>query len=568
MSLEAIVAEGEHFVGPALNDSSRAQILKAARDLLVADDSTSLRLALPDTKIAGSRAVVLSLSREKAPALVGVGKSSAFETSLREAVAAVRKLATPDEINSGRIKIDVVKECGAAQKYDSRGRAILDPSLEGLWLPSGALLLLPEELSSRPLISEKGVLQSKALAAYLLGSRKISLEEDPGKPGRSYCSVKFDSFMEGANRDLVDLFRGNPTVVPEPDALLRVCIEAGDYLVRHQHEEGLFDYRYEPRTNEIIADYNEVRHAGTAYSLLDLYSATKDVRYRVAGERAIDIMLRWVRTVESDDREAIVYERGQAKLGGTALAIVAILKHVETTGETKWLDHAKKMGRFLLFQQQKDGRFGSKYFFAEKKDDPFESLYYPGEAVLALTRLHEADPDNPDWLPAAERGVDWLINVRDANKKASALPHDHWLLIALNELYPLTRNKNHLAHAERVSASIVAAQRKTSIYPDWIGSFYNPPRTTPVATRAEAMVAMCRLARESGGKCEPYLEALKKMAVFQMRCRISAENGMYLPRPDLARGGFRRSLTDWEVRIDYVQHDLSSLLGLRSILLQ
>ena len=154
------------------------------------------------------------------------------------------------------------------------------------------------------------------------------------------------------------------------------------------------------------------------------------------------------------------------------------------------------------------------------------------------------------------------------SKKTSALPHDHWLLIALSELYPFTSNKLQLAHAERVSASILAAQRKTSTYPDWIGSFYNPPRTTPVATRAEAMVAMCRLARESGGKCEPYMEALKKMAVFQMRCRISAENGLYLPRPDLARGGFRRSLTDWEVRIDYVQHDLSSLLGLRGILLQ
>ena len=58
-----------------------------------------------------------------------------------------------------------------------------------------------------------------------------------------------------------------------------------------------------------------------------------------------------------------------------------------------------------------------------------------------------------------------------------------------------------------------------------------------------------------------------RMAAFQRRCQLTPENALYLPRPDRALGGFRRSLTHWEVRIDYVQHNLSALLGLRSILL-
>ena len=57
------------------------------------------------------------------------------------------------------------------------------------------------------------------------------------------------------------------------------------------------------------------------------------------------------------------------------------------------------------------------------------------------------------------------------------------------------------------------------------------------------------------------------MAAFQMRTQVTPWSALYLPRPDLALGGFRRSLQNFEIRIDYVQHNVSALLGLRSILL-
>jgi hypothetical protein len=40
---------------------------------------------------------------------------------------------------------------------------------------------------------------------------------------------------------------------------------------------------------------------------------------------------------------------------------------------------------------------------------------------------------------------------------------------------------------------------------------------------------------------------------------------MYFDDPARALGGFTGSLTDREVRIDYVQHNLSSLLALYTI---
>ena len=83
----------------------------------------------------------------------------------------------------------------------------------------------------------------------------------------------------------------------------------------------------------------------------------------------------------------------------------------------------------------------------------------------------------------------------------------------------------------------------------------------------------CRLrlqdkARRTGRDRRPILEALLRMGSYLRRCQITEVSGLYLPRPDRAAGGFRRSLFDWEVRIDYVQHSVSALLGLRGILLR
>lgn len=546
-----------------MNDSTRAQLLKHARELLTAENPDQNQLAITESKTSRSRSIVLSLGREKACARVATGSAATLAGALRMAASALKKIASTEEISAGRIKIDVELPRLQQPKPGASGRAAPDFSLEGVELP-GNLLLLPEELSSRPLF--KGAeLQHGAITSYAQESRNIQPEKDPDKP-KEYGRVKYDSFIEGSNRELVPLYRGNSAAPVDPDVLLRASTEAGDYLLRHLHDEGLFDYEYDPKNNQMIADYNEVRHAGTVYALLELYGATADNRYRKAAERAIEMMLRWRRPIDEADSEAIVYQGGKAKLGASALALVALLEYQKVTGDSKWLSDAKKLGRFLILQQHKDGHFESHYFFSKNNDDSFDSIYYPGEAVLALTRLQLADPENLEWQKAAERAADWLVNVRDQGKKTDDLPHDHWLLIALNELVPLTNNKKHLAHAEKIASAIVNAQRVASVYPDWIGSFYDPPRVTPTATRAEGLAAMWQLAGKTGIKRDAYLEALKKAAVFQMRCQLTPENILYLPRPDIARGGFRRSLTDWDVRIDYVQHNISSLLALREIL--
>ena len=53
---------------------------------------------------------------------------------------------------------------------------------------------------------------------------------------------------------------------------------------------------------------------------------------------------------------------------------------------------------------------------------------------------------------------------------------------------------------------------------------------------------------------------------FQLQAQYLPELAMHLPRPQQALGGFRHNAASGEVRIDYVQHEISSLLSLAAIL--
>ncbi|MCB1037808.1 MAG: glycoside hydrolase family 127 protein, partial [Acidobacteria bacterium] len=382
--------------------------------------------------------------------------------------------------------------------------------------------------------------------------------------------LRFVSFAEGLGGQAVRLYRGNP-LEPEisTEALLAASQAGGDYLVRHQRSDGDFDYSYEPKKDSLNKGYNLLRHAGSAYALAELFQATGDARYLEASRVAIAALLKRSRPPLPKDGAdtflAIVSPGEEAKLGGAALAMLAILQYQSASGDDRWQVTAQSLARFLAFQQEESGYFRSKYFYGRPDEKPFDSIYYPGEAILALTRLHRLDGD-PRWLDAARKGADWLIDVRDGSKTVAELPHDHWLLMGLNEMVELVGDRRYSDHAAKIGQAIVQAQRKTWAEPDWIGSFYDPPRSTPTATRAEALVAMTRLAERSGADALPFREALHRMAAFQLRTQLSTANSLYLPAPEPGLGGFRRSLTDWEVRIDYVQHNVSALLGLRSLL--
>ncbi|MER3485237.1 MAG: hypothetical protein C4345_03915, partial [Chloroflexota bacterium] len=257
-------------------------------------------------------------------------------------------------------------------------------------------------------------------------------------------------------------------------------------------------------------------------------------------------------------------------LGGQALAIVALLERRRVTGTTGADMLITDLARFLLMMEMPDQP--GRYFMAyTQSDNRFlltpASDYYPGETLLALTRLAEHFPDSP-YREAARRAARYLVYQRDGNLPAlRAVPRDdHWLTIALSELYRLDSNPDdHLVaylQAERMIANQVTA---ADGYPDRIGAAKRDlgisyPST---ATKGEALVAAWSLANHAGDSAaaERLSTAALRNARFLMRVQYLPDTSQLFPRPDRLIGGWPGSATDHTIRIDYVQHNISVLAG-------
>ncbi len=345
-------------------------------------------------------------------------------------------------------------------------------------------------------------------------------------------------------------------------------MQGGRYLSRSVGADGRFVYSYNPKTNKAPPKYNMVRHAGTVFSMLDLYQSTKDQHLLRASERAIGYLLEAIEPFGKEpDKVAVLAYRGKIKLGGVALAIVALAEHVGITGDRRNLPVLKRLGRYIQQSQDTDGRFLHQRDFPSGAPRSFVSQYYPGEALLALSRLYAVDRDER-WLDTAEKNAHYLINIRDRGRPTDKLIHDHWLLYALNELYRFRPNPQYLTHSIRITQAIRNRQNRNPAFPDYLGSYYRPPRSTPTATRSEGLLAAYLLTRDFGSQkdAESILQAIGLGTAFQLQTQFRSESVLYLRDPQRSLGAFHRSLTDFEIRIDYVQHNISSLIALYRIL--
>jgi hypothetical protein len=223
----------------------------------------------------------------------------------------------------------------------------------------------------------------------------------------------------------------------------------------------------------------------------------------------------------------------------------------------------RKLAESIVAAQGEDGRFiVQKQRWPDGTVEPFESEYYPGEAILALARFSTIDPDGP-WLAAAARAANYLITVRDRGVKIEDLTHDHWLLYGLEALHQQKPDPIYVLHATKIAAAMVHGQILQPAYPDWLGGYHVPPRAGATATRAEGLLAAMRLLNSAKQPADAmmFLECAKRAVAFSLQSQLRPENAMYFKDPQRTLGGITESLTDFDIRVDTVQHNLSSLLA-------
>ncbi len=510
-----------------------------------------------------ARIVFVSVSDGRSPAETALGVGRGIETAAADAARALAShRRQPGELRL--LKIDVVGRVGDEESVERGG--VGDRGLQGLAFAARTrLAFLPEELVARRLVTREGDLAVERIAreARRRGARwpKGARQSMDSLTARRFDA---DSFVFDGRR-VSELYRGHRRDYRPTPQLLRASVaQAASYLQRMVDRNGRFVYSYLPKQDTAKDDYNMVRHAGTAFSMLEAWKASRDPALLDAAERALSYLKTFIQPFGPPHQQAaIVAFRGKIKLGGVALGALAFATHARVTGRRTHLATAQKLCRYIAASQKPDGSFVHQRMYPSGQPRDFVSQYYPGEALLALVTVYGLDGDRR-WLDVAERGMRYLIEVRDGEIPTERLVHDHWLLYAIEVLYRHRPEPLYLLHAMRIAEAIIGKQKRHAPFPDYIGSYHDRPRSTPVATRNEGLLAAYRLARDSGRPemAERILAAVLLGVAVQLGTQLDAVRAMYLANPPKARGGFTRSYDNFEVRIDYVQHNISALLAL------
>ena len=367
------------------------------------------------------------------------------------------------------------------------------------------------------------------------------------------------------------------------ESLREAAVSMSQYLVRKTRKSGKFAYRVniDPRVR-VRRSYNELRHAGTIYAMVDAQQRYRDDALHDAILRAAEFLKREIIApvpgqegmlaawsdpeITGDDDEL------EAKLGGTGLALVALLSVEQMKPGTTPIEELQSLGQFLLYMQKEDGSFYSKYIpSGSGRDERFQSLYYPGEAALGLVMLYAKD-GSAEWLNAAARVLKYLARTREGQMRVEA---DHWALLATAELLPHYEKTNRevprpliVSHAVQVCESILAERPDHPPGSLLHGCFTDDGRTTPTATRLEGLLAGLEVVPASGDLRDRMMAAIRDGIAFLLRARVEGtEFDGAIPRAidavpithPAARGNFNDRVT--EVRIDYVQHALSAILA-------
>ena len=550
----------------ALDDAAAQKLLEGAFESLSKGKPSVGFLGSSLQSDAGPRIVFLTVGGADTAAAVAVGTGQGVRAALQDALARVPRTVSGGDRRRW-IKLDVVESVGDSESVRSIAPTDFERSLQGIAFEGPPrVAFLAEELVAHDLVSSKREVRLDRMNRYIRRRSEVgSLPLDRPLTARRFSCLSF--FYDGTKT--ISLYRGHHRRSPlSKEQLLQAARQGGAYLSRSVDPKGRFAYSYRPKTNDLARKYNMVRHAGTVFSMLDLYQTTRDENLLRASERAIDYLIGHIQPFgdRQDELSVLAYKR-KIKLGGVALAVVALAKHIEVTGDNRHLALSKRLGRYIQQSQEANGKFLHQRNYPSGSPRGFVSQYYPGEAQLALVRLYTLDPDE-SWLDTVERNANYLINVRDRGRQTSRLIHDHWLLYALNELYRFRPKPLYLKHSMRIAQAIMGRQNRNPATPDHLGSYYRPPRSTPTATRSEGLLAAYQLARDFGrqGRAQATLEAIGLGISFQLQTQFQPESVLYLEDPERALGGFRRSLTDFEIRIDYVQHNISALVALYRLL--
>jgi hypothetical protein len=299
---------------------------------------------------------------------------------------------------------------------------------------------------------------------------------------------------------------------------------------------GKFIYKYDLSTGDPLPGYNILRHSGCVWAINRSDSvATLGPKVQKAARLAMEWLI-GNRVIRAGRSGLAVADRETLKLGANGLAVLALVSLPDFSTKDKRV--VSGLCKYMRAQHREDGHFVHQRNLLTGSIKPFQSQYYTGEALFAMLVASEQLSDYKQF--------EWSQGVLKTlvAKGYGIAEQSHWMMYAVETCYRISPDPELLLYAERLAEAILEN-------PDYRAT----QSCTPIACRNEALLASLRLplTRVSPSRLLKIWNTVKVNLSLQLRD--------YLPG-----GAFRKGHGSNQVRIDYLQHNLLTLLDFSQIL--
>jgi hypothetical protein len=318
-------------------------------------------------------------------------------------------------------------------------------------------------------------------------------------------------------------------------AAVKVARKGARHLAKLVKPDGRFVYRYHPGLQKVYDEYSMLRHCGSVWSMFDVVRLTRpDPRVTDAAVQASRYMRdTFIKPVGDGDRLCLV-EGQKAKLGGAGLALLALSEWHQATPDPAIVEIARGIGRYILDQRTADGDLIHGRIYPSGEIYPFRSRFYTGEALFGLLRLFRLTTEAV-WRDSAFE----LLAALGARDYGVA-ERSHWMLYALDAADEVQPSPENRAYAARIAGALVRDADATR----------SRGSSTPIACMSEALLAYMRLKRRSpSASLSPSAADCEKVVVQNLGVQL---------RSLTSDGGFIAGPGRGDVRIDYIQHNISA----------
>ena len=392
--------------------------------------------------------------------------------------------------------------------------------------------------------------------------------------------------------NVLPLYRGNILWEYSPEAIKNQALTGADWIVKYQKDNGQYLYYYDakednyvdhehPNRTEDDLYYNDLRHCGGIVTLIRAYQLTKDDKYLKSAKKALDFITTITKEhTVAGKSAAYVYYNQKAKLGGTGMILVAMMRYRIESNDKSFDEYIKKYTRHLLSRIHQSGEMLGYYIhpsfqngkplvnMSDNERRETFSFYYPGEALLGLALFanyfDEDEKLKAEVLEKSRLALDWIVDERPKiyADLFTALPSDAWLMQAIEEWAhrPEFQKQNYIDFVFNDAKTMIEKtyQKDDTPYIDYEGSYYYNygDHFYPDGSRSEGLVAAYYLANDLGEVelAKKILEACRKTAKSQMLLVNVPENIYAHKNPEKSLGAIRFKATRQWVRVDSIQH--------------